>query len=330
MARPEPASGPAVEPSRILVIDDDGPTRELLTEVLTHDGHAVVAESTGAGGRDRAIAESFDLILSDIGLPDLDGIQLVQQLRAAGVVTPIIALSGRAAEIDRQKGRAAGFDAYLFKPIKARVLRAEVARRLAEPPDAGPPPEPVADPWLAPPALVDSTAGAPSPSVSAVEPASVALPRPRPRGVLGGLVVIAMGVPFLLQQLGVPNAASFLFVTMGAAFLAAYLRGRQYVYLIPTVTLSSFGVALLLPTWFVLRREVVGPLFVGTVALGFVVAFAVAPRKRWPLIPAALLGAAALTRLVSGSSLLPANLEPFLVPVALVAVGGYLLIDQTN
>jgi hypothetical protein len=147
--------------------------------------------------------------------------------------------------------------------------------------------------------------------------------------VLGGLVVIAMGIPFVLQQFAVPNAASYLFVTMGIAFLISYVRGHAYVYLIPTVTLTSFGVALLLPTWLAMRPEVVAPAFVGTVALGFVVAFAVAPRKRWPLIPAALLGAAAITRLLTGSSLLPASLEPFLVPVALVAVGCYLLIDQT-
>jgi CheY-like chemotaxis protein len=320
---------PAVEQSRILVIDDDGPTRELLSDVLTRDGHAVVTESSGVRGRALAIAESFDLILSDIDLPDLNGIRLVQELRAAGVTIPVIALSGHTDEVDRQKGRAAGFDDYLFKPIKAGLLRAEVARRAGGAYPAVPAAEPASDPWIVSPSLASGAAVDPSVRAKALEtPVPQSLPRPRRRGVLGGLVVVAMGIPFLLQALGVPNAASYLFLAMGGAFLMAYGRARQYVYLIPTVTLGSFGVGLLLPTWFVMRPDVTAPAFVGSVAIGFFVAFGVAPRKRWPLVPAVLLGGLAMTRLVTGSSLMPSHLEPFIVPVALVAVGCYLLIDQ--
>ncbi len=176
------------------------------------------------------------------------------------------------------------------------------------------------DPWLRP--IATPAAAAP-----AAEPAAVEVPKPRPRGVLGGLVVVAMGVPFILQPLGVPNAASYLFVAMGAAFLISYVRSRQYVYLIPMVTLIAFGVALLLPTWFVLRPEAVAPAFVGVLALGFLVAFALSPDRRWPLVPAALLGVVAATRLLAGVSPIPAFLEPFLVPLVLVAVGVYLLIE---
>jgi DNA-binding response OmpR family regulator len=120
-------------PRRILVIEDDAPTRELLADVLSADGHEVVLESSGVAGRDRAISEHFDLILSDIGLPDLDGVAVAQQLRAAGVRSPLLALSGYAAESDRELGRAAGFDEYLLKPIRASTLRTEVARQLARP-----------------------------------------------------------------------------------------------------------------------------------------------------------------------------------------------------
>src|SRR4029078_3004801 len=131
--------------------------------------------------------------------------------------------------------------------------------------------------------------------------------KPR-RGVLGGLVVIAMGLPFVLQPLGVPNAASYLFIAMGAAFLISFVRGRQYVYLIPMVTLTSFGIALLLPTWITMRPETVAPAFVAIVALGFLSAFVLAPARRWPLIPAALLGLVAATRLITGSSPIPGPL----------------------
>ena len=311
---------PPVVLARILVIDDDGPTRELLAEVLETDGHIVVTEATGAGGRARALAEPFDLVISDIGLPDLDGISLVQVLRAAGVRSRMLALSGHTDEIDRQKGKAAGFDAYLFKPIKASALRTEVARYLSPDFVAESTAAVESDPWLQPIAV-------PLDEAPTAEPASVEAPKPRPRGVLGGLVVVAMGVPFILQPLGVPNAASYLFVAMGVAFLISYVRSRQYVYLIPMVTLIAFGVALLLPTWFVLRPEAVAPAFVGVLAVGFLVAFALSPDRRWPLVPAALLGIVAATRLLTGVSPVPAFLEPFLVPLVLVAVGAYLLIE---
>lgn len=173
------------------------------------------------------------------------------------------------------------------------------------------------------PAVIEDTAMAPAVAV-VVPPAS------RRRGVLGGLVVIALGVPFILQPLGVPNAASYLFISMGLAFLISYLRGRQYVYLIPMVTLISFGVALLLPTWIAMRPESAAPAFVGVIAVGFMVAFAVAPHHRWPLVPAVLLGAVAAARFVTGTSLIPAALEPFFVPVVLIGVGAYLLAEPKH
>lgn len=285
------------EASRILVVENDGPTRELLAEVLSEDGHTLALESTGTGGLGRARGEPFDLILVDIGLPDFDGFALAERIRAAGIRSPLVALSAHTEQDDVRRGRAAGFDEYLFKPMKASALRAEIVRL---------------------------TTGARA--AAAVVP-TVAPARPRPRGVLGGLVVVAMGIPFILQPLGVPNAASYLFVAMGAAFLISYLRGHQYVYLIPMATLTSFGVALLLPTWVVLRPEAVAPAFVGVIAVGFLVAFGLAPERRWPLIPAAVLGVVAAARLMTGWSPIPTPLEPFLVPVVLVSVGLYLLIE---
>jgi hypothetical protein len=93
------------------------------------------------------------------------------------------------------------------------------------------------------------------------------------------------------------------------------------------VTLVSFGVALLLPTWIPMRPEAAAPAFVGVMAVGFVVAFALAPQHRWPLVPAVLLGVVAAGRLVTGTSLFPTSFEPFLVPLALIAVGAYLLAE---
>ena len=271
----------------------------MLVAVLARDGHTATTERTGAAGRQRATDEAWDLILCDIGLPDVTGFVLARQLRQAGVRAPLVALSGHASDEDRSLGLASGFDAYLTKPITASALLEAVRAHAAAPRTA------------ARPAIMDS-----------------AVPvAPARRGVLGGLVVIALGVPFVLQPLGVPNAASYLFIAMGLAFLISYLRGRQYVYLIPMVTLISFGVALLLPTWIAIRTESAAPAFVGIIAIGFIVAFALAPRHRWPLVPAVLLGVAAAARFVTGASLIPASLEPFLVPLVLIGVGAYLLAE---
>ncbi|HEY8757321.1 MAG TPA: response regulator [Candidatus Limnocylindria bacterium] len=298
---------------RILVIEDDPQTIELLLRVLEDDGHVVAGERTGTAGLQRAIATQWDLIISDIGLPDMNGFTFSRQLRQAGIDVPLVALSGYATDEDRKLGLASGFDRYLAKPIKASVLREEIRLQVARPR-----PQPARDPE---PALIGSPAAAPV----TVALATVA---PRRRGVLGGLVVIALGVPFVLQPLGVPNAASYLFIAMGGAFLVSYLRGRQYVYLIPMVTLVSFGVALLLPTWVAMRPESAAPAFVGVIAIGFVVAFALAPQRRWPLVPAVLLGVVAAGRLVTGTSVIPASIEPYLVPFVLIAVGAYLLAER--
>ncbi|HEY8861707.1 MAG TPA: response regulator [Candidatus Limnocylindria bacterium] len=295
---------------RILVIEDDRQTIELLLRVLEDDGHTVVGERTGHAGLQRAIAESWDLVLSDIGLPDMNGFTLARQLREAGIDVPLLALTGFAADEDRRLGLASGFDAYLTKPIKASVLRDEIHAQVARPRR---------------PRVGDIPA---RPAVIGTEPAPPAPVAPRRRGVLGGLVVIALGVPFVLQPLGVPNAASYLFIAMGAAFLISYIRGRQYVYLIPMVTLVSFGVALLLPTWVAMRPEAAAPAFVGVIAIGFVVAFALSPQHRWPLVPAVLLGVVAAGRLVTGTSFIPASIEPYLVPFVLIAVGAYLLAER--
>ena len=302
---------------RILVIEDDPQTIDLLVTELARDGHEVVGERTAAAGHRRATQESWDVIVSDIGLPDRSGFLLARQLRQAGIDVPLIALSGYDTPEDRRNGLESGFDEYLAKPIKASALREQVRLHAARP--------------RAPKTV---TPAPPSPPVSRVvapeQPVAVPAAAPRRRGVLGGLVVVALGVPFVLQPLGVPNAASYLFISMGAAFLISYVRGRQYVYLIPMVTLASFGVGLLLPTWITMRPDAAFPAFEGIIAIGFVVAFALAPAHRWPLVPAILLGIVAASRLVTATAVIPASLEPFLVPIVLIGVGAYLLAEPKS
>ena len=142
---------------RILVVEDDIATVKLLVFELEHDGHTVVGEVTGAAGKARATSETWDVILCDIGLPDIDGFTLARQLRQAGVTTRLVALSGHATDEDQARGLASGFDEYLTKPIKASALREEMRRQGAL-------------------------------AAASARPAAA----PRRRGVLGGLVVVAL------------------------------------------------------------------------------------------------------------------------------------------
>ncbi len=149
-----------------------------------------------------------------------------------------------------------------------------------------------------------------------------------PRGVLGGLILLAVGVAFLLPPLGVANAGSYLFVALGVAFALAYLLGsRQYVYLVPAGTLLGFGLGLLLPTWLALPAQATAPVFLAAIALGLAAVYLLAPANRWPLLPAAVLGLLAIADLLDRRDLVPAAAQPFIVPFVLILVGAYLLVE---
>ena len=104
----------------------------LFVDVLEAAGHTVVVANDGERGRDLALSGGHDLVIFDIQLPRLRGDDAVRQLRAAGVRTPIIALTSSALVMEVDKGLAAGFDAYLTKPIAPTALR-ELVRRYARP-----------------------------------------------------------------------------------------------------------------------------------------------------------------------------------------------------
>lgn len=153
----------------------------------------------------------------------------------------------------------------------------------------------------------------------------------RRRGVLGGAVLIAVGVPYVLQALGVPEASSYLFLSLGGAFSVAYVMGlNPYVYLVPAATLLSFGTGLLVPSWLSLPGETVAPIFLASLTVGLTAVFVIRPNRRWPLIPAAVFGLATLTQIFRVATLVPPSLEPLLVPAVLIGVGAYLIAAPRN
>lgn len=111
---------------RVLVVDDNEMNVELFSDVLRSDGHEVVVERDGVGGRDRALGERFDLVILDIQMPRMDGHEVCRELRAAGISGPIVALTSSAMPEQVKRGAETGFDAYLTKPISPAALRSAV------------------------------------------------------------------------------------------------------------------------------------------------------------------------------------------------------------
>ena len=124
----------------ILVVEDNDKNRKLVRDVLTAKGYRLVEAETGEDGLRLAREQVPDLVLMDIQLPGIDGIETLRRLRAEGptAAVPVIAVTASAMTHDRQKILAAGFDAYQSKPISIRpfldLVREVLDRR------AGPPP----------------------------------------------------------------------------------------------------------------------------------------------------------------------------------------------
>ncbi len=112
----------STQPLRLLVVDDDESTLDILARLLRRDAHHVALAATVAEALAQANLEPFDLVISDLGLPDGTGLELMAQLRAAHGLRGI-ALSGYGTEADVARSRAAGFATHLVKPIQMPELR---------------------------------------------------------------------------------------------------------------------------------------------------------------------------------------------------------------
>jgi len=118
---------------RVLVVEDDQDSREMLTEVLSTAGAAVQAAESAAAGLTLAQAHAFDVVVTDIGLPETDGYAFYEELRLQGTSTPCIALTAFLTDTDRERGTRAGFQAYLGKPIDTEQLLRAVANAASHP-----------------------------------------------------------------------------------------------------------------------------------------------------------------------------------------------------
>lgn len=118
---------------KILMVDDDEDLREALADqlVLTEDFDVFEAED-GARGLEKAKEAIYDLVLLDVGLPDMDGRELCRLMRKQGVKCPIVMLTGHDTDADTILGLDAGANDYVSKPFKFPVLLARIRAQLRQ------------------------------------------------------------------------------------------------------------------------------------------------------------------------------------------------------
>ena len=122
---------------RILVVEDEAAIANFVRQGLTEAGHAVDVAWNGRHGLDYALAADYDVLILDIMLPGMSGLEILKKLRDAGRTTPVLVLTARGEEPDRVLGLELGADDYLTKPFSVRELLARIRsllRRAGEAP----------------------------------------------------------------------------------------------------------------------------------------------------------------------------------------------------
>jgi two-component system cell cycle response regulator DivK len=109
---------------RILVVEDNSKNLKLVKDVLTHWGYVVIEATTGEDGVRLVDEESPDLVLMDLQLPGIDGMEALRRIREGGrnARVPIVAVTAFAMTSDRQRAFDEGFDGYVEKPISVTAL----------------------------------------------------------------------------------------------------------------------------------------------------------------------------------------------------------------
>ena len=126
--RPEAAFKLQTSKGRALVVDDSPDIAEMLAGVLRHAGYDVLTAYSAPEALAAAFAQQFDLVVSDIGMPGMDGYELARALRAAPGYesVPMVAVTGFAMYDDRERALEAGFNEHLSKPVDPESLRRAV------------------------------------------------------------------------------------------------------------------------------------------------------------------------------------------------------------
>lgn len=115
-------------PTRILIIEDTPLNLQLIADLLERAGHVVLTATDATEGIAVARSERPDLILMDIGLPGMDGLEAARRLKADPLTKriPVVVLSAHALPADERRARAAGCDGYITKPIDTRSFQVRI------------------------------------------------------------------------------------------------------------------------------------------------------------------------------------------------------------
>src|SRR5215218_2038441 len=121
----------------ILVVDDYSTSQRLLGFILRQNDHTVVTAVHGLGALEVLAERAIDLVITDLSMPEMDGMTLLQELRSNSQFQslPVIILTGSAYAQDNTRAKAAGATLFLTKPVESEELIATVTRLLAQPED---------------------------------------------------------------------------------------------------------------------------------------------------------------------------------------------------
>ncbi|WP_243030504.1 response regulator transcription factor [Thermus altitudinis] len=123
--------------ARILLVEDEPLVAHLVRRILERAGYQVDWASSGQAALER-IGPSYDLLVCDLVMPGVSGLEVIQKVRERGLATPILALSASVSETSRQRALEAGAQAFMGKPFESQALLAQVERLLGrEPGGAG-------------------------------------------------------------------------------------------------------------------------------------------------------------------------------------------------
>jgi DNA-binding response OmpR family regulator len=114
----------------VLVIDDDQPTLDLMVKILSKSGYRVLTAGTATAGRDILAEQPIDMLLCDVDLPDLNGFELMKEVKRQSPQVAVVMMTGFADTFTIKDALVAGADEYITKPFKQYEVTAVVQRAL--------------------------------------------------------------------------------------------------------------------------------------------------------------------------------------------------------